>query len=149
METTLTKLEVLPMTKDAIKSFVDTVANEVNNGDIDALKLAVYLKSLEETIKAIKSHYVISDAITEAADLYPEQKFVIFGAEVQKSKRTTFDFSVCNDPVYNGLVKEQEQTKEVIKAREMVLKSGIDPSTGEQFTKPVPVTTEFLTIKLK
>ena len=149
METALSTLTVLPMTRDEIKIFVDKVAEEVNGGLIDPMKLAVYLKSIEETIKAVKTHYIVNDAITEGAELYPEKKFLAFGAEITKSSRTTYNFTVCNDQVYNGLIEQQEQIKEVIKARESVLKSGIDPATGETFQKPIPMATEFLIIKLK
>jgi len=149
METALSTLTVLPMTRDEIETFVDKLANEVNAGLIDPIKLAVYLKSIEETIKAVKSHYVVSDAITDGASLYSEKKFVAFGAEITKSSRTTYNFSGCNDSIYNNLVAQQEQTKEIIKAREGVLKSGIDPATGETFQKPIPMTLEFLTIKLQ
>ena len=148
METALSTLTVLPMTKNEIKIFVDKVADEVNAGLIDSMKLAVYLKSIEETIKAVKLHYIVNDAITEGAELYPEKKFLAFGAEITKSSRTTYNFANCKDAVYDGLVEQKKQLDEVIKAREGVLKSGIDPATGETFQKPMPITTEFLLIKL-
>jgi len=149
METTLTKLTVLPMTREEIKSFVDRVATEVNNGDIDPIKLAVHLKSIEETIKTVKAHYVISDAITEGAEDYSEKKFEAFGAEITKASRTTYNYSICNDPVHDKLVLEFNDAKALIKAREGVLQTGLDPATGEQFTKPIPLTSNYLTIKLK
>lgn len=143
------KLEVLPLSKSEIKTFVDAVAVEVMDGKIDPVKLAVYLKSIEETIKAVRDHYIVKDAITDGASLYPEKTFNAFGAEITKTGRTTFDFAQCNDPVINGLYQQQAEIKEVIKAREAVLKTGVDPATGETFIKPLEVRTEFLTIKLK
>ena len=149
METAVSTLTVLPMCKAEIKNFVDRVAVEVDEGIIDPVKLAVYLKSIEETIKAIKDHYVVKDAIDEGVSLYPEKKFDAFGAEITKTSRTTYDYSSCGDSVYDNLVSEQAKQKEIIKAREGVLKAGVDPATGEQFAPPKPSTTEFITIKLK
>jgi len=149
MKTASQTLSILPMCRDKIKSFVDKIASEVEAGMIDPVKLAVYLKSIEELINAVKNHYAIKEAINDGTSLYPEKKFYAFGAEITKTSRTTYNFTTCQDPVYNDLVAQQEQLKEVIKAREAVLKTGVDPVTGETFTKPVPITTGFLTIKLK
>ena len=84
----------------------------------------------------------VKEIIMEEADKYHEKTFEFSGAKVTKSKRTTYDYAVCNDSVYNSL-------KEQLKIREAILKSGIDASTGETFTKPTEKVSEFLQIEIQ
>jgi len=138
-----------PMTISERKMFVEGIIEGINEGAVHPLRLAVYLKSLEEILKSVKEHYVVREAITDAADLYPEKTFGAYGAEITKTERTTYNFAGCGDHVLSDLIEEQTKLKAMIEARQEMLKTGINPETGETFTRPVPVTTSFLTIKLK
>jgi paraquat-inducible protein B len=139
METAISTITILPFTKSEQKTFVEKVVNEVLEGAIEPIKLAVYLKSIQETIKQI---------IQEESEKYGK-KYELYGCEIQNSSRTALDYSGCQDQVYNDLVKQMDQLKEVIKAREAVIKSGIDPSTGEVFEPVKTSTSNFITIKFK
>ncbi len=149
MDTAISNLTVLPLSKDERKDFVAKVAREVDGGLIDPIKLAVYLKSIEETVKSLKSHYQIKDAIQDEADKYPEKNFHAFGAEITKTGRTTYDYLRCDDEVWDDLMRQLNDLKALIKARETTLKTGVDPSTGETFKPPLAKKTEFLKIDLK
>ena len=142
-------ITMMPATKAQINSFRDSVVTAVQNGDVDPLKLVIYLKSIEETVKAIREHYVVDEAIRDAAEQYPEKTIAIHGADVTKTQRTVYNFKECGDTVYNDLCADMDKTKAQIKAREEMLKLGENPETGEVYQKPVPITTSFLTIKLK
>ncbi len=143
------KTQISPMTISERKAFVEGVIEGINEGTIHPIRLAVYLKSLEDILKAVKEHYNVKEAIRDAADLYPEKTFGAFGAEITKTGRTTYNFAVCNDPVLDQLIDEQTRLKAMIEARQEMLKTGVNPETGETFTKPVPITNSFLTIKLR
>lgn len=138
----------MPMTKSEIKTYSEKVIEEVKNGQIDPIKLAVYLKSIEETLKIIKENHDVKFIIQDEAEKYGK-KFEMWGSEIQNSSRTTYDYSECGDQVYNDLKAQEMQLKEVIKAREAMIKSGVNPETGETFAPPKSSTTTFLTIKFK
>lgn len=145
----LTNTHVSPMTVAERKAFIESVVEGINEGTVHPIRLAVYVKSLEETVKAIKEHYQIKEAIQDAADLYPEKTFEVFGSSITKAARTTYNFAVCGDSIYNDMIVEQERLKSLIEARQAMLKTGINPETGETFPKPATSTTNYLTIKIR
>lgn len=147
MENSLATLNVLPMTKGDIATFVEKVKFEVNMGVINPLQLSIYLKSLSQMIESLDKDASIREAIRDEADKYPEKTFDAYGAKVSKSSRTTFDYS--SDPVYANLIKDKEFNEKMIEARKAVLKSGVDPSTGDTFGQFPSKTSNVISITLK
>jgi hypothetical protein len=123
--------------------------NEILSGEIPALEVELVLKSMEEVIKKTRGDKYVKEAVMREADKWSEKTFEYKGINVTKSQRTTFDFSGCGDEVYNDLIRQQETLKAQIKAREAMLKTGVNTDTGETYDPPKTSTTEFLTIKFK
>jgi hypothetical protein len=85
--------------------------------------------------------------VMSEADKYSEKTFSVGNFRITKTSKSTNDFSGCDSHLDN-LYFQMEQLKAQIKAREALVKTGVDSSTGEVF-KPVKTTvTEFLKIEL-
>jgi hypothetical protein len=147
METMIIK--AIPSTRRDIAIVTMKAVQEILSGDINPLETAIKLKAFEEILKSLKENLSIKNYILEEASKYPEKTFDAYGASITKAKRTTYDFTMCGDQVYAELMAQMDQLKKVIKAREEVIKAGVDPVTGETFLPPKTETSEYLTIKFQ
>lgn len=95
-----------------------------------------YTNPLEFTVRA----KMLIDALQKTLDNTKElamteqskygKRAEVFGAEVQQVEAgIKYDFSQCNDPLYNELKSLHEQSKESLKERETFLKSLKEPLT--------------------
>lgn len=154
METAISQFTYLPATKAERETFVQMCVDEITSGYRNPLELEIMLKNLEETVNAIRKHPEVKEAIQIEAEKYNEKTFKAFGCSITKTSRTTYDFTQCNDSVYNDLKEQETKAKELLKEREILLKaikpgtSFANPETGEEIYPPATSTTEFLTIKL-
>lgn len=149
METAISTLTVLPSTRAELTNYISLVKQEILSGNTNALRVAIQIKSLEEILKALKDDNEIKECIMSEANLYPEKVIEIYGCKIEKSSRTVYDYSNCGDQVYNDLIEQKEKLDEIIKARQAVIKSGVNPETGETFYPPQTKRTEFLKIEFK
>ena len=150
MSNAISTLNILPQTKAEIKNFTAMVINELESGNFDGLPLAVKLSAMEKTIKDIKETPKYKELIRIEAEKYGANCFDFQNAKIELAEvGTKYDYTVCNDAIYNDLLIQQEQIKEMIKARETMLKTGINPETGEQFQKPIKTSTSSIKITLK
>lgn len=138
----------LPVSKEGRKQFISACVDECLSGSVDPLAVEVAIKNLEDIIKAIRGNSDVKAYVMNEAEKHGK-RFDYNGADITISQRTTYNYAACGDSVYNELVKEQERIAAVIKAREEMLKTGIDPTTGETFAPPASSTTEFLKISFK
>jgi hypothetical protein len=140
--------EKIPLTKEGIRDYVQKIAQAVDDGLIDPLRVAIFYKCLEDIGTALKENYRIKDSVNEAADKYHENTFTVAGAQITKNQRSTFDFRACDDSPYIELKRQRDELDALIKAREETIKCGIDPATGETLKKPIQKVTSYLSIKL-
>jgi hypothetical protein len=152
METAISNLNVLPETKGQRETFIKKLVSEVKSGNYDVLKFWKQLINVEQLIKDIKQTEIPGIAF-DKADEHPEKTFKYDGAEITKTSKSTYDYSLCNDSHYNRLILEKQRIDNEIKDRVkllQVLKNSIaDPETGEVIYPPSKSTTDFLTIKIK
>lgn len=147
METAISTLSILPSTKAQRQSFVEMAVNEILSGDINPLNVELTLKSAIDTLEEIRKNNRVKLAVQAEADKYQEKTFEYGNFKITKSSRTINDFAGC-DPHLDNLYTEMEALKLQIKARESLVKTGVDSATGEVF-KPVKfTTTEYLKIEL-
>lgn len=145
-QTALSTLSILPSTKAQRQSFVEMAVNEILDGNLSPLQVELTLKSAIDTLEEIRKNTRVKMAVQEEAKYY-EKTFEIGNFKVTKSSRTINDFSGCDSHLDN-LYAEMEALKMQIKARESLVKTGVDSATGEVF-KPVKfTTTEYLKIEL-
>jgi hypothetical protein len=149
MKKELSKINSMPASKDELKLFIQNVKTDILSGNHNPLKIAVMLKSMEEIVKELRGDEEIKRIIEDEAAKYTEKTFNFENFQITKTGRSSKDFSVCNDKVYDDLVIELNKTKEMIKAREKMLETGINPETGEVFQKPLVSYQNIISITIK
>jgi len=146
-QTAISTLSILPSTKAQRQSFVEMAVNEILSGDVNPLTVELTLKSAIDTLEEIRKNNRVKLMVQNEADKYSEKTFEYGNFKITKASRQTNDFSGCDSHLDN-LYNEMEALKLQIKARETLVKTGVDSSTGEVF-KPVKFTTiEYLKIEL-
>jgi hypothetical protein len=146
-QTAISTLSILPSTKAQRQSFVEMAVNEILSGDINPLNVELTLKSAIDTLEEIRKNNRVKSLVMSEADKYSEKTFSVGNFRITKTSKSTNDFSGC-DPHLDSLYFQMEQLKAQIKARESLVKTGVDSSTGEVF-KPVKTTVnDFLKIEL-
>lgn len=127
-----------------INLYASNLENNLKNGDISPLLLKQHFKAVSELEDSIKP--VLDKFVLEEAQKYPENKFLLYGAEFTKSEfGTKYDFSKCGDTVYERLKKAADDANKALKDRENLLKNIkghetlIDEETSEILTVYAPV----------
>ncbi|MFZ7121742.1 MAG: hypothetical protein ACOWWH_12450 [Eubacteriaceae bacterium] len=129
-------LTQLPTTKTEIETYVSSLKNDIIGGYISAEESALILKSFEEVITQLKKDEDIKSYLYSELEKYTEKTVKYQGCEITKASRTIYDYS--SDEEYASLKEQEQEIKQYIKAREIILKGGNFPSK----------TSEYLTIKL-
>ena len=143
-ETPVQLLTLMANTSTQIDVFSDGVIQAVQGGEINPLTVLVQLRAMEQATERILKE--IHQNIMNEAGKYPGTSFEFMGNKITKAEHgTKYDYSVCNDPVLNDLVAEQEKIAAKVKARQERLKAQttpetiIDQNTGEVVTVSPPV----------
>ena len=134
--TALGVFKLFEISRTGIDVFSDQLIQSVQEGEINPLELKAMIKSLEmileRTDKATKENQL------READLFPGDSFEAYGVKFTKADvYTKYDYSVCNDPIYNQRLKIATEATEQLKERETFLKavkasfSLLDEGTGE------------------
>lgn len=148
----LSTITAMPSNKDEIQRFVSKAKTEILSGTYDPLEIEVYLKAMEETIKAIRSDTEVRDYVLSEADKYGKA-FEYKGAKINiREGGVRYDFSVCNDPVHQSLKEDVNKATASLKEREKMLKAlssdMADPETGAVISPPVKKSTTTIAITL-
>jgi hypothetical protein len=148
----LSLIKQMPENKRQIKTFVQSVKDEILNGFSNPLELDLRLKILEEIVKAIRKDEEIQEAVILECDKYPEKTIDIFGCEVQKRMTTQYNYTYCNDSVLVELQEKAEQANRALKERQEMLKH-IQPGfasveTGEILSPPLTTQKAGIAVKI-
>lgn len=147
--TAISVIALMPATKAQQQAFSTQVIDAVLNGEIDPLKVDVYLKSIEDTIATIRKHSDVKRVTIDAAEKYAEKSFEAYGAKVTLVTKSTKNYAACGDDAYNAMTAQMDALKAAIKAREAALDAGVDPGTGEELKKPTVTFSPYLKIEFK
>lgn len=157
-EKTSSYITVLPTTQSEIYTFIEQFRAEMSSGYIEATKVAIQLKAMEELIKQLRADPIIRDLIMEEVDKHPEKVFEIQGAKFEKSETgVKYDFTGCNSSVWNDLNDKRKKIDESVKEEEKRLKSllfnenieAYDKNTGEKINPPSKTSNTYVKIILK
>ena len=125
---TQTDLSLFETSKTERQEFAQAVINNAKEGHLNPLKLHLQVKCLEDLIKQITSHPSYRELTLDEAYKYGKS-FEHYNAKFEiKEMGVKYDYSVCNDPVYNNLKSKLALLEDEIKAREKYLKA--IPSQG-------------------
>jgi len=129
-------LELFSTSKQGVEQFSRQIIDAVKSGDIDPLKVRVWVKTIE-SIAEIVNKATKGNQLT-AADKYPDRIFEAYGASVEKSEiGTKYDFTVCGDDEWEQFQVAEESAKASRIEREKFLRALpgpttiVDESTGE------------------
>lgn len=147
---------LLPTTQTQIDVFSDQMIESVRQGETNPLEVLVILKAFEKAteriLKEVRENYV------KEADKYSEKSFELFGAKLEKAEvGTKYNYSICNDPVYNRRLAIATEANKLVKEREDFLKSLKDPlnivdeETGElvKIIPPLKTSTESVKVSIR
>lgn len=158
-------LSLFETTKQQRNLFVEDILAKLEDGEVDALKLHLQIKSAEQLIKNFTDKQTNATAasryakvVLEAAEKQGKQ-FDFYNAKWQiKEAGVIYDWEKSEDPVIMDLLSQQEVLKEKIKLRQEFLKtipiSGItqvDEVTGEttKIYPPAKSSTTTVSVTLK
>lgn len=127
---TQTDLSLFETSKTERQEFAQAVINNAKEGILNPLKLHLQVKCLEDLIKQITSNPSYRELTLDEAYKYGKT-FEHYNAKFEiKEMGVKYDYSVCQDPVYNNLKNKLSILEDEIKAREKYLKA-IPPSGVE------------------
>ncbi len=125
--------------KANLQNAINTITNEVSSGNYDSLKgliLAIKGKKLFEDLEKSLRPLANADYLDKL-----EKGYSIHDVKIeQAATKTDYDYSVCKDCIYNGLVAAAEKAKTELKEREDFLKglktklTIVDEDSGEVST---------------
>lgn len=146
----------LSVSKSGIDMFCRQLISSVKDGEVNALELKAFLKTMEVIIERVDKE-TKENQLTEAMR-YSERKFHAYGCEIEQCEvATRYDYAASGDPVYNQRLKIMEEAKAQLDDRAAFLKSLREPITlvddesGEVATvcPPVKRSTSGLRVSIK
>lgn len=122
--TTTSILALFQTTKEERQSFALALISEIENGNVDPLKVHLQVKCMEDLIKAITENTVYKKYVLEHAEKFGQKSFQYENAKVEiKEVGTKYDFSQCGDPLYRDAEEISESAKANLKQRAEFLKT--------------------------
>ena len=137
------------LTKTQQADMAETIISKIESGDINPLAVQVGLSAIENVIKTVKASELYKDSTLVEAEKYDSKTFNCYGAQLQiKEVGVKYDFTKCEDPIWNELNDKMEIIKASMKEREDILKripySGqtmVDEDSGEVYKVYPPLKT--------
>ena len=151
-----TDLSLFETTKAERQDFAQSVIKSIKDGLSNPLKVHYQVKCMEDVIKNITGDAEYKSMTLDEAAKYGKS-FEHFNARFEvKEMGVKYDYSVCNDPVYNKLKAQLTVLEDEIKAREKYLKaiptSGIETLFEDEVVTlypPAKSSTTSITVNLK
>lgn len=133
--------KLLSLNKADINKQVERAYNDVLDGNTDPLEALVFAKKGEALFKAL------SDKVRPLAEEkdYGKNHSIYFTEVKANTTGSGWDYTPCNDAIYNQMLLEQADLKVKIKDREAFLQSlktplnTFDENTGETFIINPPI----------
>lgn len=139
----------IPTSKSEQTALAANFANMFTEGEVSPLEAAAKLRSIKEVIELTLKDIKVNEIIISEIEKYGKgENPSAFGAKFQvKETGVKYDFSQCNDPIWNRLKAEADAISEKMKEREKYLKiikepkTEIDNETGEVYEILPPLKT--------
>lgn len=143
----------LKLSKVDLKGRAEQAVQAVKDGWVDPIEASIMIKKTEAVLDYMKEEIkplALSKMVEKSNSLY--------GVDITKSMfGVKYDYSVCQDPIWDELNLQKIDLDKALKAREAFLKTLEKPKkelieeTGEVVTlyPPIKTGTEGLTLKVK
>lgn len=150
---TLDSNSFLKLSKLDLKDRAEQAVQAVKDGWVDAIEASIMIKKTEQVLDYMKEEIkplALSKMVEKSNSLY--------GVDITKSMLgVKYDYSVCQDPIWDELNAEKVALDKKLKAREAFLKTLTEAKqelieeTGEvvKIFPPIKTGTEGLTLKVK
>ena len=127
------------VSKETIKETSLALLNDIDEGHMHPLQVAAQFKFIEEVITNVKEE--LRQRVVAEQDKYGKEKMTYHGATFDiKEAGVKYDYSHCDDTIWNDLKQQLDALNDKMKEREAFLKAlkerftYIDESTGEIVT---------------
>ena len=127
------------VTKETIKEQSFALLKDLDEGHISPLQLASQLKFVEDIITNVKEE--LRQRVCAEQSKYGKERMTYKGAAFDiKEAGVKYDYSHCDDTIWNDLKQQSDALNDQMKEREAFLKTlkerftYIDESTGEIIT---------------
>jgi hypothetical protein len=150
MSSAMSYLNLIGQDKQTTDSFVDSLVNGYIEGNLDPLELYTKTKYLAKRLAEIAK-----SVEEEAMDKMPANKYEFGGFTLTKKEAgTRYDFSKCNHPDMDWMMKQEVELKTNKAELEKLLKSLTKPTTivtddGEAVVINPPIKKSTTIIELK
>ena len=125
--------------KETIKETSLALLNDIDEGHMHPLQVAAQFKFVEDVISNVKEE--LRQRVIAEKDKYGKDDMTYHGATFDiKEAGVKYDYSHCDDTIWNDLKQQLDALNDKMKEREAFLKSlkerftYIDESTGEIIT---------------
>jgi len=125
--------------KETIKETSLALLNDIDEGHMHPLQVAAQFKFVEDVISNVKEE--LRQRVIAEKDKYGKDAMTYHGATFEiKEAGIKYDYSHCNDEIWDDLKQQLDALNEKMKEREAFLKAlkeqliYIDESTGEIIT---------------
>lgn len=127
------------VSKETIKETSLALLNDIDEGHMHPLQVAAQFKFIEDVMTNVKEE--LRQRVIAEKDKYGKGDMTYYGARFDiKEAGVKYDYSHCNDTIWDDLKQQIDALNEQIKEREAFLKTlkerftYIDESTGEIVT---------------
>lgn len=110
------------LTKESQATLAENLVAQVVNGSVDSVAAFLQIKAIAEVCDQFLKNSEICDAVQKAVVVRGKDASFC-GGKIGLSSTTRYDFASSGDSQYLDLIKQQEEIKNKIKAREMYLKA--------------------------
>ncbi|MEN6569037.1 MAG: hypothetical protein ABFC18_03390 [Rikenellaceae bacterium] len=137
METALSKIEVMPSSREQMRAFTRSLKDEILANDRDPLKILVQLKMIEKVISdVLKDDEIDLHFLKEYQQFEREGEIEVNGVKLRQGETgVKYSYNDSGDPVWFDLDKKIAELTEKKKEREKFLQTVpepgvVDPDTG-------------------
>lgn len=155
---TIGVLSLFETTKQERTTFVESIVNQVLDGQADPIKVHLQFKCAEDIFKQITGDEKFKSVLLDACDKHGKT-FTFQNAKFERKEvGVKYDYSACNDPILASLEQKAIELSEKVKARQTLLKTAplsglvlVDEESGETFKvyPPSKTSTTSVAVTLK
>lgn len=127
----------MPISKAEQECFSNNLINFVLNGEVDPIQAIVKARSFYDSLKLFVDNSEVKEAVIKEVEKNGKCASWNGVTLTLRELGVKYDFSGCNDPIYQSLVSQKKELDDKIKERESFLKNVpedttiLDENTGE------------------
>ncbi|QJD96819.1 hypothetical protein HH214_13545 [Mucilaginibacter robiniae] len=147
---------LIKLDRATIAKIVHDTEQQISDGDLDSVRMLVLAKKGQELFNSLEKK--VRPYAEEQARVPKHDKLRLYDTEIiEKETGVSYDYSMCNDAIWNELHDAKAEIEQKLKEREAFLKTvtkptiSVDTYTGEVWEVKPPLRTskQGLNVSLK